>query len=265
VLRHLNGTGERVALIGVSPMTRRCAALLHQAKVPLLIVNRSLPAATELAAAVVGEPLQLEDFRAHPPALGAIVLAAGGGVALLDGGDLARVRSTATRAPLVIDFGVPPNIDPLAARDAAVPRVGMDELIEAARSQRLEQLLRLAPVRAAIDDRLEHLRSEIALRTLGPKLAHLRGEFEHIASEEVARALGRGLRTLDERQRAELERFARTMAHRLAHLPLAGLRAAAAHAGNDALDAFFEAARTMRPVRSDADEEADTESVLRKT
>jgi glutamyl-tRNA reductase len=264
VLRHLNGAGERVALIGVSAMTRRCAAILHKAEIPLLIVNRSLPTAAELAATVGGVPLLLEDFRARPPALGALVLAVGGGGALLDEGELARVRSATAQAPLVVDFGVPPNVDPLAARDAGVPRVGMDELIEAARSRRLEQLLRLAPVRAAIDERLEHLRTEIALRTLGPRLAQLRGEFEHIASEEVTRALGRGLRTLDERQRAELERFARTMAHRLAHLPLAGLKAAAAHAGNDAMDAFFDAARTMRPVRSDADEDPPSGSVVSK-
>ncbi|MBV8909160.1 MAG: hypothetical protein JOZ89_00220, partial [Gammaproteobacteria bacterium] len=190
-----------------------------------------------------------EDFRARPPALAALVLAAGGGV-LLEGCELARVRSAAPAPPLLIDFGVPPNVDPTAARQAALARVGMDELIQAARSHRLEQLKRLAPVRAAIDDRLARLRTELALRMLGPRLAQLRGEFEQIAEEEVARALGRGLRTLDDRQRAELERFARTMAHRLAHLPLAGLKAAAPHTGTDALDAFFDAARTMRPVRS---------------
>jgi hypothetical protein len=36
------------------------------------------------------------------------------------------------------------------------------------------------------------------------------------------------------------------MAHRLAHLPLAGLRAAALYASNDAVDAFFDAARPGR-------------------
>jgi len=35
------------------------------------------------------------------------------------------------------------------------------------------------------------------------------------------------------------------VAHRLAHLPLAGLRAAAVH-GPDAMDAFFDAAKTGR-------------------
>src|SRR6516162_2480049 len=33
VLQHLGGKPERVALLGVSPMTRRCAAILHQSQV----------------------------------------------------------------------------------------------------------------------------------------------------------------------------------------------------------------------------------------
>jgi glutamyl-tRNA reductase len=39
--------------------------------------------------------------------------------------------------PLLIDFGVPPNADPVATRDAGIARVGMDDLIQAAQEQRL--------------------------------------------------------------------------------------------------------------------------------
>jgi glutamyl-tRNA reductase len=252
VLQHLAGAPGRVALVGVSAMTRRCAAILREAGVALLIVNRGVQAAEELAAAVGAEALALERFRAAPPAVSALVLAAGGGEALLAAAELARLESAAQHAPLLVDFGVPPNVDPAAARAAALTRIGMDELIETAQAQRLAQLLRLAPVRAAIDDRLAHLRTELALRALGPRLAQLRGAFETIAAEEVARALAHGLRTLDERQRAQLERLAGTLAHRLAHLPLAGLKAAAAHAGADAVDAFFDAVQAMRRSRNDA-------------
>src|SRR5215469_9697480 len=49
VLRHLDGAPGTTALLGVSPMTRRCAALLSRAHVPLLIVNRTLGTARALA------------------------------------------------------------------------------------------------------------------------------------------------------------------------------------------------------------------------
>jgi glutamyl-tRNA reductase len=252
VRAHLNGTAGRVVLVGVSPMTRRCAHLLHAAHVPLLIINRTLATAQELARTVAGEATSLEEFRTTPPACLAVVFAAGGGETLLDEGALTRLRAAAVTAPLLIDFGVPPNIDPTIAQRVGLARVGMDDLIEAAQGRRLGELMRLAPVRAAIDERLAHLRTELATRSFGPQLSDLRGAFEQIAAEEVARALSGELRTLDDGQRGQLERLARTVAHRLAHLPLAGIRAAAVHAGPDALEAFFEAAKAGR-TRADTE------------
>jgi glutamyl-tRNA reductase len=240
VRQHLATQPGKVALLGVSPMTRRCAAILHAAHVPLLIVNRTLEAAQELSASVSGEALSLEDFRLRPPPLSALVLAAGGNSALLDAAALTRLKASSQRAPLLIDFGVPANVDPETARRAGITRVGMRELIEAAQGRRLAELVRLAPVRAAIDERLTRLRTELALRAVGPRLARLRETFEQIAAAEVARALRGELRTLDARERAQLERIGATLAHRLAHLPLAGLRAAAVHAGSDAVEAFFD-------------------------
>jgi glutamyl-tRNA reductase len=253
VLQHLGGRAVPVALIGVSAMTRRCATVLRESNVPLLIVSRTLQSAEELSATVGGEPLTLESFRAAPRAVDALVLAAGGTEAVLDAAVLARLTAASARAPLVIDFGVPPNVDPGAAEHAGLTRIGMDALIELAQGRRLAQLVRLAPVRAAIDERLSRLRTELALRAIGPRLAQLRGTFEEIAAEEVARALRGELRTLDADARAQLERLAATMAHRLAHLPLAGLRAAALHASADAVDAFFEGTRSMRRAPSDTD------------
>src|ERR1700756_4025353 len=187
VRQHLGAQPGRVALLGVSPMTRRCAAMLHAARVPLLIVNRTLEAAQELAASVSAEALSLEAFRLRPPPLSALVLAAGGGRELLDATALVRLKATAAHAPLLIDFGVPPNVDPDTARRAGIARVGMHELIEAAQGRRLAQLVRLAPVRAAIDERLTRLRTELALRAIGPRLARLRETFEQIVAAGGAR------------------------------------------------------------------------------
>lgn len=250
VLQHLNGRPASVALVGVSAMTRRCAAILHESKVPLLVVNRTLQAADELAASICGQALTLERFRDEPPPVAAVVLAAGGGEALLNESALARLKACAPRSPLLVDFGVPPNVEPQAAQRAGITRVGMDNLIEAAQGRRLAQLMRLAPVRAAIDDRLARLRTELALRAIGPRLAQLRGAFEQIAAQEVARALQGELRTLDATQRLQLERLASKVAHRLAHLPLAGLRAAAVHASTETVEAFLDGAQTMRRDRT---------------
>lgn len=247
VVRHFGGPPATAALVGVSPMTKRCGMILHRAGVPLLVVNRTLEVAVEYAESVGGQAMQLDAFRENPEQVGALVLAAGGSEPVLDGAALNRVAAAAGGwAPLLVDFGVPPNADPEATRAAGIVRVGMDDLIQTAQERRLAQLMRLAPVRAAIDERLNRLRGELATRAIGQRLADLRGAFEKIAAEEADRALAEELRGLDENQRELIQRFASTVARRLAHLPLAGLRAAAAHASTDAVDAFFREARLTR-------------------
>jgi len=243
-VQHLGGRGGTVALVGVSPMTKRCGRALHKAGVPLLVVNRTLQAAEEFAETVGGRPLALEEFRIQPPDVAALVLAAGGGEPVLDSEVLAKLHRTIV--PLIIDFGVPPNVEPEAARLAGLPRIGMNDLIQAAQERRIAQLMRMAPVRAAIDERLTRLRGDLATRAIGPKLADLRERFEQIAADEVDRALATELRDLDDNQREVIQRLASTVARRLAHLPLAGLRAAALHASPDAVDAFFREARLRR-------------------
>jgi glutamyl-tRNA reductase len=255
IVLHLTGKPGTVALVGVSPMTKRCGMVLHRAGVPLLIVNRTLQAAEEFAQTVGGRALPLDQFRAAPPDVSGLVLAAGGGEPVLETPALGLLAQAATRTALIIDFGVPPNVDPDAARLAGLVRVGMNDLIQAAQERRLAQLMRLAPVRAAIDERLTRLRGDLATRAIGRRLADLRGTFEQIAAEEVDRALAAELRGLDDSQREVLQRLGSTVARRLAHLPLAGLRAAAAHASTDAVDAFFREARLRRPVAGGTDDD----------
>jgi len=247
VVRHFNGRPATVALVGVSPMTKRCGMILHRAGIPLLVVNRTLEVAVEYAESVGGHAMQLDLFREGPPELGALILAAGGNEPILNAAALSKVgKAAGARSPLLVDFGVPPNADPEATRAAGITRTGMDDLIQTAQERRLAQLMRLAPVRAAIDERLTRLRGELATRAIGRRLADLRGTFEQIAAEEADRVLAEELRGLDESQRELVQRFASTVARRLAHLPLAGLRAAAAHASTDAVDAFFREARLTR-------------------
>jgi glutamyl-tRNA reductase len=59
VVLHLAGESASVALVGVSPMTKRCGLALHKAGVPLVVVNRTLQAAEEYAQAVGGRALSL--------------------------------------------------------------------------------------------------------------------------------------------------------------------------------------------------------------
>src|SRR5215467_10077840 len=45
VIQYVEGKQATVALVGVSPMTRRCGMILHRAAIPVVVVNRTLQAA----------------------------------------------------------------------------------------------------------------------------------------------------------------------------------------------------------------------------
>jgi glutamyl-tRNA reductase len=249
VVQHLRARHAPVGLVGVSPMTRRCGLRLRDRGVPLIVINRSPDAAEELAAELGAGAgvLSLDEFRREPASLGcaAFVCASGATEPVIDRALLVQLAGSQP-PPLLMDFGLPPNVDVEAARVLGFARVGMDDLVQSARDGRVEHLLRLAPVRAAIDAHLARLRSERAARAIGPQLAQLRDDFERITAVEVERLTREVLHGLDEGQRNQLSGWGRTLAHRLAHLPLSGLRAAAEHVGPEATEAFFREARLSR-------------------
>jgi glutamyl-tRNA reductase len=250
MLHHLKEQGGTVSILGVSPMTRRASELLRKAGAALIVVNRSMEPAEELARSVNGEAISLESFRARPRDVTGLIVATGGTEPVLDASAVRRLAATATKPLLIIDFGLPPNIDPAAAKESGLQRIGMDQMIQAAQDRRIAQLMRLAPMRAAIDERLTRLREQLASRAIGPQLAELRNSFERIASAEADRALTEELQDLDPHQQEQVRRVIETLAHRLAHLPLAGMRAAAAHANTETVEAFFREARLQRPTRA---------------
>jgi glutamyl-tRNA reductase len=283
VVGHLADGTDEVALIGVSPMTRRCGLRLRDRGVRLVVVNRSVGAAEELAAelgergmgavaraappttdvsasAIAGarasagasavRAMSLDEFRTTPPSCAAVMCATGASEPVLDQTALKKLAAARVR-PLIVDFGLPPNIDPQTASDVGLKRIGMGDLVRSAQDTRVTHLLRLAPVRSAIDDRLARLRGELAARAFGPQLAEMRDTFERIAASEMDRLLKGELQDLDPARRERLQSWATTLAHRLAHLPLSGMRAAAEHASAEAMDAFFREARTRRGSHSE--------------
>jgi glutamyl-tRNA reductase len=251
VMAHLNGSKAEVALVGVSPMTRRCGKRLRDRGVQLIVVNRSLDAAHELAGEISARALELDEFRSQPADCAALVCATATSEPVLDKNVLARLAAR-PRAPLVIDFGLPANIDPQVARAVGLTRIGMNDLVQAAQDTRVAHLMRLAPVRSAIDERLARLRAELAARAIGPQLAQMRDMFERIVAAEMDKLLKAELHELDEDKQRRLQSWATTLAHRLAHLPLSGMRAAAEHFSVEAMEAFFREARLSRHVDADS-------------
>ncbi len=230
-----------VALVGVSPMTEQMARVLSAAGVPLLVVNRTVERARELAASLSADATSLEQFRQAPPALAVVVVATGGGAPVLGRADLERIaaRADAGEAPLIVDLSVPPAVRAEDAVAAELPRIGIEEITDAAAQDRGRILIEVAEARALVDEALVELRRRSAERFVGPMIAKLRNRYRHTAAEGVERLFARELSGVGDAEREIIRRWAETLARRFAHLPSVGLRDLAFRAGPSAVEAFF--------------------------
>ena len=255
-------TGGAVAVIGVSPMTQQCARSLASHGVRVLVVNRTLARAEELAAEIGGEARQLDTFKASPDAVEAIVLATGSSEPVLGRAELERIagRTPSGESPLIIDLGVPPNVAPEVAEAVGVLRLGMDRISDEAAEDRDRLLLDFADARAVIDEALVEFRKQTAERLVGPVIAQLRLSYRRTAMEGVDRLLAKSMPGLADADREALRRWAETLANRLAHVPSIGLRDLAFTVGPSAVEAFFESSDpAIRESLAAAGERAGTE------
>jgi len=238
----VNANEASVALIGVSPMTRRAGEILARERVPFLVVNRTLSHAEELVAALgAGRALALDEFRLRPPGVEAVLTATSADGAVLDRAALERLaaQSPSQEPPLVVDLAIPPDVDPDAARAAQVPRLGIDEIRGAALGHRLSREAEADAARQVVAEAVAGMKRRLAERTLAPVIARINRRFRDTALEGVERLLaGHGM-ALEGAPRDELERWAETLARRFAHLPTRGLRGLAATHGLDAVKSFL--------------------------
>ncbi len=244
LLERVRRVPGRVALIGVSPMTRKCGEALAREHVPLVVVNRTLERAEELASALGNAfAMSLDDFRARPPRIEALVAATGSPEAVLDRACLERLaaRSPSGEPPLAVDLAVPPDVDPAAARSAGLPRLGMDEINREADEQRSRRQAETAAARELVDAALDELRHRLAERVLSPVLARINQRYRQTAAEGMERLLAKEGAGFDARQREALGRWAEMLAKRLAHLPTLGLRGLASELGVEAVGSFLAA------------------------
>jgi glutamyl-tRNA reductase len=198
------------------------------------VINRTFETAQDLAAELNGTARPLDAFLREPGPVDVVVTAVGGSEPLIDLTVAARIAAVSS-APgaLIVDLGVPPNVDPAAGMIAGLTRLGMDAVIADAALGRTERLRELASARLVIDDHLEHLRGEYAIREASALIQDLTMQYQKAAVESLRRLPKSDVTEEGMRQWAE------SFARRLAHAPLKGLRALATEAGPAAVQAYL--------------------------
>lgn len=241
---HLSDRGGVVGLVGVSPMTERCARELAHDGIPMVIFNRTLERAEELAEKVGAVARPLSAIGDGTDAIDVVISATGAPGAVLRCADLERLasRTTSTSPPLLIDLANPPDIDAADAHKAGLPRIGLDDILREAEQHRSQRLARAVGARAVVDQALVDLDHKMIDAALGPLFAALQQRYRTTALKGIDRLFSRHLADLSDERREAIRAWALTLARRMVHVPTVGLRAVARESGFDAVETFFAAA-----------------------
>ncbi|HEX9793255.1 MAG TPA: hypothetical protein VGC54_04665 [Planctomycetota bacterium] len=222
---HARGADRvRIVLVGAGEMIRKVAPrLAGWSRAELLFVNRSAQAAAELAAAHGGSHAELAAFRAAPPDFDLLVAGTAAPAPVLHAADFAGL-GVPERPRLLLDLGLPPDIDPGLGERPGFVRLDVLELGQrAAGAQREAELLR-RKVRPLLERGLERCRRRLFENDLGPAAARLRGALGARIDSELARWLAGPLAHLSGEDRDTLRLLADRLAVQTAQVPLAGMR-----------------------------------------
>ena len=233
----LAATPGAVALVGVSPMTERCAQSLAGER--LVFVNRTVDKARPLAERYGGQTLSLAEFTRRPVPVRALISATAAPGVIIDGPVLEQLAAGGTR--LLVDFAVPADIDKAAADRLDMARIDMDEVTARAAAASARRMEETRVAREMVDVALEGVRAKATARYLSPLIGELYSVYGATAQETFDRALRKELAGLPEDLRAPLQGVLTRMAKRLAHVPATGLRALANDGGIEPVRTFLTA------------------------
>jgi glutamyl-tRNA reductase len=240
-----------VALIGISPMTERCARALVEEGAQVLLVNRTRERAEELARGLGtrAAALSLDDFRDDPPAVVAILSATSAPGPVLAVRELALLRERG--APLLVDFATDPDLDPSAAAELGLERFGMEAILAEAEHNRAQRLRESGEARDFIDRALVRLSGRLSQRRAEQAIGALHEAYLATARTHVEKLLATHFPELDAGRADLLRRFTERLARHFAHVPQSGLREIALAHGPALVQEFFAHAGAELTVRLD--------------
>ena len=212
--------GGTVAVLGAGEMGALAAkSLSAQAGVELIVVNRSVERARQLAKHLGAKSSSLEAFLAAPSPVDALVCAT-------------PVRGIVDRTlvqllpdlKLIVDLGLPRNVHSEVLELPNLRVLDVDTLQDAGKMRRETLYGRLAEAEALMQRELDSALEGWTERQLGPSITKLRQHY-----------LDTVRRTLPDMSAGEAER----LAHRFARVPVQGLRAVARSYGLGAAETFL--------------------------
>lgn len=243
-LERLGGSleGRRVLVLGAGEMGQGAAVALRGASAEVLVANRTMPRAAELAERVGGRPVDPAGLAGALEQADVVLASTGSPSAVLSRDDLAPVMARRGGRPLlVVDLAMPRDVEPAAASLEGVTLLDMADLASFAEEGMAGRRAEVARVEAIVADEVQRYLEARAARAAAPMVAALRDRAEGLRQGEIDRYRSR-LGHLDPADMETVEALTRQLLGKLLHDPTVALKEAA---GTPRAERLGEALRTL--------------------
>lgn len=240
--------GRTVGVVGAGATGSLAATTLRRAGASVILVaNRGAEAARRLADRMTGESIDLGELSSLLARADVVSIATASVHTVITVDDVrAALVGRAGRPLVLLDLGLPRNVDPLVR---ALPGVSVIDLDDLGAGLAQEPGQRDVEAAAAIvaEEVTAFLGWQRAIR-VAPTVIALRSKAETVVRGELERLLGR-LPDLDEHTRREVEDTVRRVVEKLIHAPTVRVKELASDPGGDAyadaLRELFELPRVL--------------------
>ncbi len=215
--------GRRVLVVGAGEMGEGiAAALIHAGANDIVVANRTMQRAEQLAARIGGRVVPFTDLEAALSEADVLLTCTGAGGTLIDFDLLQSARGSSSPL-LIVDIAVPRDVAPEVTRLANVTLLNLDDLRDWAGRALILRAEEAHRVNDIVSEEVERFGVEATARQAAPLVAQLRQRAEVIRRAELERFTTR-LATLDDSQRAAVEAMTKGLVAKLLHTPSVKLK-----------------------------------------
>ena len=180
---------RRVLVLGAGEMGEGMALALAGAGVlEIVVANRTMSRGEELAHRVGGRAISLDEVPAALVECDVLLVSTGATDLLMERSQVEQVMERrGGRALLVVDVGVPRNIDPGAGEVFGVDLLDIDDLRALGEQSLAQRRQEIGKVRDLIAEELDRHRLERSAREVAPLVTALRARAEELRTLELER------------------------------------------------------------------------------
>lgn len=234
---------RKVLIVGAGEMAELALRHLNrQGIASIMVANRTLERAQELAREFYGTAVEYNRFLDVLPEVDIVIASSGAPHFIIQKQDMKRVIDARKNKPVfLIDIAVPRNIDPHVQELDNVFLYDVDDLQKVVETNLKVRQSEADHAEMIITEEVERVGEWLRTREVGPVIKLLHDQFESIRTAEMERARAK-LAGLTPQQMEAVEALTRGLTNKLAHGPMVELRRMAS---SPAADSSIDLVRKM--------------------